>query len=209
MINELARSLRTGRVQVVPGLLVASTYSVIHAGQRAGGAVAVRRRESVPSRSRGSWSAPGTLRESSPSGTRRLCGDGEVLGDGEAGSRGRSEAPLDGELAAALAAPAEQFAGVAAWAADEARSLDHGEREKLIPDEGRDRTEAAAGHVGFYASREERAAGSRALRGSGTAASKRLRAGPGLRVGPVPVTRMAYRTGQEPNLHPADARQAS
>ena len=28
-----------------------------------------------------------------------------------------SEAPLDGELAAALAAPAEQFAGLAAWAA--------------------------------------------------------------------------------------------
>ena len=31
-----------------------------------------------------------------------------------------SEAPLDGELAAALAGPAEQFAGLAAWAADEA-----------------------------------------------------------------------------------------
>ena len=32
-----------------------------------------------------------------------------------------SEVPLDGELAAALAAPAEQFAGLAAWAAGEAR----------------------------------------------------------------------------------------
>ena len=49
-----------------------------------------------------------------------------------------SEAPLDGELAAALAAPAEQFAGLAAWAADEARYLDHGEREKVIGDEGRE-----------------------------------------------------------------------
>ena len=43
-----------------------------------------------------------------------------------------SEAPLDGELAAALAAPAEQFAGLAAWAAEESRYLDHGEREKAI-----------------------------------------------------------------------------
>ena len=34
----------------------------------------------------------------------------QVLDDG-------SEAPLEGELAAALAAPAEQFAGLAAWAA--------------------------------------------------------------------------------------------
>ena len=32
----------------------------------------------------------------------------QVLEDG-------SEAPLEGELAAALAAPAEQFAGLAAW----------------------------------------------------------------------------------------------
>ena len=37
----------------------------------------------------------------------------QVLEDG-------SETPLDEELAAALAAPAEQFAGLAAWAADEA-----------------------------------------------------------------------------------------
>ena len=48
-----------------------------------------------------------------------------------------SEAPLEGELAAALAGPAEQFAGLAAWAADEARYLDHGEREKVIGEEGR------------------------------------------------------------------------
>src|SRR6266496_281888 len=49
-----------------------------------------------------------------------------------------SEVPLDGELAAALAAPAEQFAGLAAWAADEAGYLDHGEREKVIGQEGRE-----------------------------------------------------------------------
>ena len=59
-----------------------------------------------------------------------------------------TEAPLDGELAAALAAPAEQFAGLAAWAADEARFRDHGEREKVIGPGGPGAAAAAAaGHV--------------------------------------------------------------
>ena len=49
-----------------------------------------------------------------------------------------SEAPVDGELAAALAGPAEQFAGLLAWAADEAGFLDHGEREEVIGEEGRE-----------------------------------------------------------------------
>jgi hypothetical protein len=40
-----------------------------------------------------------------------------------------SETPLDGEMAAALAAPAEQFAGLATWAVDEARHLDRGSAE--------------------------------------------------------------------------------
>ena len=48
----------------------------------------------------------------------------QVLEDG-------SEVPVDGELAAALAAP-RQFAGLVSWAAEEARYLDHGEREKVI-----------------------------------------------------------------------------
>ncbi|MGH3407333.1 MAG: hypothetical protein ACRDRJ_33255, partial [Streptosporangiaceae bacterium] len=49
-----------------------------------------------------------------------------------------SEVPVDGELAAALAGPAEQFAGLLAWTADEARFLDHGEREEVIGQEGRE-----------------------------------------------------------------------
>ena len=57
-----------------------------------------------------------------------------------------SEAPLDGELAAALAGPAEQFAGLAAWTAEEAGYLDHGEREKAIGQEGRE-LQAATGYV--------------------------------------------------------------
>ena len=49
-----------------------------------------------------------------------------------------TEVPVEGELAAALAGPAEQFAGLASWAAEEARFLDHGEREDVIGQEGRE-----------------------------------------------------------------------
>ena len=77
----------------------------------------------------------------------------QVLDDG-------SEAPLEGEVAAALAAPAEQFAGLAAWAADEARYLDHGEREKVIGDEGRELQRLVLqAAFDIDAAREERAAG--------------------------------------------------
>ena len=71
-----------------------------------------------------------------------------------------SEAPLDGELAAALAAPAEQFAGLAAWAAGEAAYLDHGEREKAIGDEGRElQRRLLQATFDIDAAREERADG--------------------------------------------------
>lgn len=49
-----------------------------------------------------------------------------------------SEAPVDGEPAAALAGPAEQFAGLLAWTAQEARLLGHGEREEVVGAEGRE-----------------------------------------------------------------------
>ena len=49
-----------------------------------------------------------------------------------------TEAPVDGELAAALAGPAEQFAGLLAWAAGESGFLDHGEREEVIGADGRE-----------------------------------------------------------------------
>src|SRR6266496_3374025 len=49
-----------------------------------------------------------------------------------------SEAAVDGELAAALAGPAEQFAGLLSWAAGESGFLDHGEREEVIGEEGRE-----------------------------------------------------------------------
>ena len=69
-----------------------------------------------------------------------------------------SEVPLEGELAAALAAPAEQFAGLAAWAAEEAGYLDHGEQGEGDRGRGpRAAAAAAAGHVRHR--RRPRAAG--------------------------------------------------
>jgi hypothetical protein len=42
------------------------------------------------------------------------------------------------ELAAALAAPAEQFASMLTWAAGEAGGADHGDREQVIAESGRE-----------------------------------------------------------------------
>ena len=89
-----------------------------------------------------------------------------------------SEAPLDGELAAALAGPAEQFAGLAAWAADEAGYLDHGEREKVISQRG---ASCSGGCCRPRSTSMPPArsgpAGSRAPPGSGTAPWKKATAG--------------------------------
>src|ERR1035437_1512315 len=122
---------------------------------------------------------------------------------------GGSEAPLDGELAVARAAPAEQFAGLAAWAAEESRYLDHGEREKVIGQEGRElqrRLLQAGLHIDR--AREERPAQVTSAAGIGHGT---VEAGHGRGVtsvfGPVRVTRLAYRNRREPNLYPADARQ--
>ena len=127
----------------------------------------------------------------------------QVLEDG-------SEAPLEGDLAAALAAPAEQFAGLAAWAADEARYLDHGDREKVIGDEGRElQRRLLQATFDIDAAREERAAGVTSAAGiRHGSAEKGHGRGVASVFGPVRVTRMAYRNRREPNLYPADARQA-
>ena len=120
-----------------------------------------------------------------------------------------SEVPADGELAAALAGPAEQFAGLLAWAADEAGYLDHGEREEVIGAEGRElqrRLLQATFDLG--AAREERVAQVTSAAGirHGTVEAGHGR-GLASVFGPVRVTRMAYRNRREPNLYPADARQ--
>ena len=127
----------------------------------------------------------------------------QVLEDG-------SEAPLEGELAAALAAPAEQFAGLAAWAADEARYLDHGDREKVIGNEGRElQRRLLQATFDIDAVREERAAGVTSAAGIRHGSVERGHGRGVMSVfGPVRVTRLAYRNRREPNLYPADARQA-
>jgi hypothetical protein len=119
-----------------------------------------------------------------------------------------SEAPLDGELAAALAGPAEQFAGLAAWAADEAGYLDHGEREKVIGQEGRElQRRLLQATFDVDSAREERTDGVTSAAGirHGTVEEDHGRGVTSV-FGPVRVTRKAYRNRREPNLYPADAR---
>ena len=119
-----------------------------------------------------------------------------------------SEAPLEEELAAALAAPAEQFAGLAAWTADEAGYLDHGEREKVIGKEGRELQRLLLqASFDIDAAREERAAGVTSAAGIRHGSVERgCGRGVASVFGPVRATRIAYRNRREPNLYPADAR---
>ena len=89
-----------------------------------------------------------------------------------------TEVPLEEELAAALDAPAEQFAGLAAWTAEEAGYLDHADREKAIGDEGRELQRLLLqAAFDLDAAREERAAGGASPPGSATAASRGATAG--------------------------------
>ncbi|HEX6521961.1 MAG TPA: hypothetical protein VF070_18435 [Streptosporangiaceae bacterium] len=120
-----------------------------------------------------------------------------------------SEVPVDGELAAALAGPAEQFARLVTWTAEEAGYLDHGEREKVIGAQGRElQRRLLQATFDVDGAREERAGRVTSAAGirHGT-----VEAGHGRGVtsvfGPVRVTRLAYRNRREPNLYPADARQ--
>src|SRR5260370_26849546 len=121
-----------------------------------------------------------------------------------------SEAAADGELAAALAGSAEQFAGLLTWAAQESGFLDRGEREEAISREGRE-LERRLLQATFLldAAREERAPHVTSAAG---VRHRTVEAGQGRGLasvfGPVRVTRMAYRHGQEENLYPADARPA-
>jgi hypothetical protein len=125
----------------------------------------------------------------------------QVLEDG-------SEAAADGELAAALADSAEQFAGLLTWAAEESRYLDHGEREEAIGREGRElERRLLQATFALDAAREERAPQVTSAAG---VRHRTVEAGQGRGLasvfGPVRVTRMAYRHGHEENLYPADAR---
>jgi hypothetical protein len=121
-----------------------------------------------------------------------------------------TEAGLDSELAAALEESAEQFAGLAGWAGDESRYLDHAEREEALMEEGRElQRRLLQATYRLDAGQEERAEDVTSAAGVRHGTLERD-CGRGLETvfGPVTVTRMAYRNRKEPNLYPADARQA-
>jgi hypothetical protein len=119
-----------------------------------------------------------------------------------------SESPLDGELAAALDGPAQRFSAMAAWAAQEAAGADHGERETVTGESGRElQRQLLEATFAIDCAREERvsqvtsAAGIR--HGSVEKGHDR---GVSSVFGPVRATRLACRNRREANLYPADAR---
>jgi hypothetical protein len=115
---------------------------------------------------------------------------------------------VDGELAAALAGPAEQFSAMLSWAAACAGRLDHGDREKAIAESGRElQRQLLEATFAIDSAREERveqvtsAAGIR----HGTVEKGHGRGVVSI-FGPIRATRLAYRNRREANLYPADAR---
>ena len=119
-----------------------------------------------------------------------------------------TEVPLDAELAAALAGPVRQFAGMLAWTAREAAPLDHGERETAIAGSGRElQRQVLEATFAVDSAREERSAPLVSAAGirHGTV-EKGCGRGVVSIFGPVRAERMAYRNVREANLYPADAR---
>ena len=119
-----------------------------------------------------------------------------------------SESPVDGKLAAALAGPAEQFSQMIGWAAQEAAGADHGEREKVIGEAGRElQRRLLEASLTIDGAREERV--SHLMSAAGIrhgSVEKGHDRGVVSVFGPVRVTRLAYRNRREANLYPADAR---
>jgi hypothetical protein len=118
-----------------------------------------------------------------------------------------SQCPLGGELAAALAGPAEQFSQMLTWAAQDAGAADHGDREAMIAGSGRElQRQLMEATFTIDAGCEERieqvtsAAGIR----HGTVEKGHDRGVISI-FGQVRATRLAYRNRREPNLYPADA----
>src|SRR6266536_976408 len=121
-----------------------------------------------------------------------------------------TEGPVDGELAAALAGPAGQFSEMLSWTARQACRLDHGERESVIGDSGRElQRQLLEATFAIDCAREERAGQVTSAAGirHGTVEKGHDRGVVSI-FGPVRATRMAYRNRREPNLYPADARWA-
>jgi hypothetical protein len=119
-----------------------------------------------------------------------------------------NRSPVDGELAAALAGPTEQFSAMLSWAAGEAAGADHGEREKTIGESGRElQRRLLEATFTIDCAHEERVShvtSAAGIRHGGV--EKGHSRGVASVFGPVRATRLAYRNRREANLYPADAR---
>ena len=116
--------------------------------------------------------------------------------------------PVDGELAAALAGPVEQLSVMLSWTAQDAGRADHGEREKLLAESGRElQRRLLEATFAIDCAREERVSHVTSAAGirHGTVEKGHGR-GVASIFGPVRATRLAYRNRREPSLYPADAR---
>ena len=116
--------------------------------------------------------------------------------------------PLEDELAAALAGPVEQFTSMLTWTAQQAAALDHGGREKVIAESGRElQRQLLESTFTIDCAREERAAPLISAAGIRHGTIERGCARGVVSIfGPVRAKRMAYRNTREANLYPADAR---
>jgi len=114
----------------------------------------------------------------------------------------------DSELAAALAGTAEQFSAMVSWAAEDAGGLDHGDREKVIGQDGRElQRRVLELTLAVDSAREERVQQVTSPAGirHGSVETGHDRGVVSI-FGPVRATRLAYRNRREANLYPADAR---
>ncbi len=121
-----------------------------------------------------------------------------------------SQCPVGGELTAALAGPAGQFASMLTWTAQEAGGLDHGDREKEIAESGRElQRRLLEATFTIDAGCEERVEQVTSVAGirHGTVEKGHDRGVVSI-FGPVRVSRLAYRNRREASLYPADARWA-
>src|SRR5712691_10324154 len=111
-------------------------------------------------------------------------------------------------VAAALAGPVDQFSSMLNWTAQQAAPLDHGEREKVIAEPGRElQRQLLESTFTIDCAREERAAPLISAAGirHGTIENGCDRGVVSI-FGPVRAGRIAYRNRREANLYPADAR---
>ncbi len=119
-----------------------------------------------------------------------------------------NQSPVEQELAVALAGPVEQLSMMFTWTAQDAGHLDHGEREKVLVESGRElQRRLLEATFAIDCAREERVSQvtSAARIRHGTVEKSHERGVVSV-FGPVRAARLAYKNRREPNLYPADAR---